>query len=182
MLKYLIALFIAAAGVSANASDFVCNTLDVRIVPMAAPVLDDVPFGHLQEDRPNLLGNTSMRVIGRVNIDNGVCVLDVGYADPRITIATELKASKCAYEHVMTHEMTHYFIYANAAATLKARIMARFKPGMLWQGTAESLYEVVSQEVIDPVKLQNEALDSPTEYRRNAYACGGIIKQLIKAN
>lgn len=102
--------------------------------------------------------------------DDG-CTLRAGWSRPVIYIAAELTRNRCAYDHVLTHELEHVRIYTAALQLLPLRIRALMHQGHTAQAAAE-------QALIE-VRAQHAAHDSDEELATNRTACGRRIPRLL---
>lgn len=102
--------------------------------------------------------------------DDG-CTLRAGWARPVIYIAAELAGNRCAYDHVLTHELEHVRIYTAALQLLPLRIRVLMHQGYAPQAAAElALLEV---------RAAHAAHDSDEELATNRTACGRRIPRLL---
>lgn len=156
---------IAAAVLALPCVAHACDRVDVAVLPFEPRYDHSVPFSTLSADGVPTFGVTTVTTTARVQ----GCQVVVGYADPVVHVAAELRRDSCAFEHVLGHEDEHVRIYRDALATLAARIQAR-------RGEA-NLFAAVVQE-LDAVKPQHRAHDSDAEYHTNETACSGRILRL----
>lgn len=99
------------------------------------------------------------------------CTLSVGWAQPVIYIAAELLGNRCAFEHVLAHEMEHVRIYRAALVALPQRIGALRAQGLASVAAAE-------QALIE-VRALHAAHDNPDELGTNRTACRRRIPVLL---
>jgi hypothetical protein len=161
---YVAALF-AAFAFNAHAA---CTEVSVDVLPFN--VIEDYSksFEALHEYGVSSAEVGLVRTTSTVKVQG--CTATVGYRDPVLYIASELKRNQCAFDHVKEHELTHVRIYQEALATLKQRIEARTANG-------EDLFQAAKTEVL-AVEALHKAFDSPEEYAENKSACNGKIIKL----
>jgi len=140
-----------------------CDAINVEVLPFT--VASD--YTRSADELGGRVGLVEVKLTAKVS----GCTAVVGYANPVLRVASELRRNQCAFEHVLTHENEHVRIYEEALRTLASRIEAR---------SAEDLFKVASEEVL-AVLPAHEAHDSPEEYATNATACNGRIAKLVAA-
>jgi hypothetical protein len=98
------------------------------------------------------------------------CKATVGYVDPVLYVASELRGNACAFETVLGHEERHLEIYRHALLNLELRIRAT--------AANRPLFEAAVYEVNAVRALQNAFDDSESESRKNWTSCHGQIYKL----
>lgn len=149
-ISILAALPIAAAA---------CDSVSVQVLPFE-PAVEYRPVAAISSMAP--AAPRAGAVVTRATARMEGCTLVVGYADPVIVVARELK--QCGREHVLEHELEHVRIYRAALATLSDRITAR-----------GATLEAAREEVL-AVYAQHRALDA--EDNHNDVACGRQVARL----
>lgn len=135
------------------------------------------------------LGSTVVRYVVNAHFatDASGCPsmrVEVGYSNVTVYIARELASDACAFEHVRTHEMTHVQIARRWLNTVPALIerdlRARFS-SLQRLPTAERMQAVLASSLANLRHVQGEqdAFDSPSEYRTNDTACRGAIRDTL---
>lgn len=161
----LLALCLGGPGVSARDAS-ICTVEQVRVQVLPFDVAEDfsVPFASLQGEA-NEVGlvhqTTTVRVDG--------CSATVGYANPVLYVASELRQDPCAFQVVFEHESQHVEIYRLALRDLEQRIRAAARQ--------RPLFDAAVTEVT-AVDAAQSAFDSAAEYRKNVTACRGRIHRL----
>jgi len=109
------ALF-ALSPVAASA----CASVDVTVLPFV--VAQD--FTMLSSEILDSTGGVGQFGVVTVKFTATVsgCNVTVGYANPVLHVASELRRDACSFDHVMVHEEEHVRLYRAALATLAARI------------------------------------------------------------
>ena len=165
-INLLVALGMATAG-RAHTPDFpMCKAAEIRIDVLPFDVTEDfsVRAEHLDRTTP-LVG--LVRQTTTVQVDG--CTATVGYANPVLYVASELRPSPCAFQTVFEHESHHVAIYRRALLDLDARIRA---------AAADKPLFVAAVQEVKAVEAPQNAFDNPTEYRKNLTACHGDIYRL----
>lgn len=96
------------------------------------------------------------------------CKLVVGYRPATLSVANELRADQCAYDHVMAHELEHVAIYRRALAGAGDRLRAAVPQRGF----------VAVEAFFDDVRAAQAAHDSDEEYGANLTACSGRVVAL----
>lgn len=139
--------------------------------------IEAIPFEYTHEDEPYEALTARARgvptfgaVVSTATAGLKGCRLIVGWKDVRLSVASELRANRCAYEHVLSHERMHIRIFEEAAATLVERVSTLLQE--------KSLPEALNA-FFDEVKARHAELDSPREYATNRTACHGAVLALV---
>lgn len=106
-----------------------------------------------------------------VQLSDDGCTLHAGWERPVIYIAAELTRNRCAYDHVLTHELEHVRIYTAALQLLPLRIRTLMHQGHTAQAAAE--------QALVEVRAQHAAHDNPDELATNRTACRRRIPVLL---
>jgi hypothetical protein len=143
-----------------------CERIDVTVLPFEVQTEFSKARAELQA-----IGSGEevglVRAISTVRVDG--CSATVGYRDPVLYVARELKRDQCAFDHVLKHEEEHVRIYRAALKTLEARVR---------EAASElTLFEAAKREVL-AVQAAHKAHDSDEEYDLNRTACFGKIAKL----
>ncbi|NML17677.1 hypothetical protein [Azohydromonas caseinilytica] len=110
--------------------------------------------------------------------------LEVGYQKTTVHIASELKDSPCAYDHVHAHEMNHLAIYRKWLEESPERLGAVFKErfAMLTALDApqrgQETVRLALQE-FGKVRAQHDQFDSEEEYAANQAVCERFIPKML---
>jgi hypothetical protein len=161
----LVALALAGPQVRACEAP-VCKADEIRIEVLPFDVTEEfsVPYAEL--------GGTATEV-GLVRQTTTVkieaCRATVGYANPVLMVASELRRDACAFQLVLEHERRHVEIYRLALIDLEQRIRAA--------ASHRPLFDAAVKEVT-AVDAVHDAFDSGAEYRKNVTACRGRIYKL----
>ena len=164
MLGLMFMLLAGAGFVSPGASH--CDPREVRVDVLPFEVREDfsVPYAHLDGIAAEV---GFVRETMTVHVEG--CRAIVGYANPVLYVASELKSNPCAFDTVLEHERHHADIYRSALQDLERRIRTA--------ALEKPLFEAAVQEVT-AVQSAHDAFDSRDEYRKNVTACGGHIYRL----
>lgn len=115
------------------------------------------------------VGLVRVRVFAQV--DKTGCSVTVGYRDPMLYVARELRENQCAFRFVLEHEEKHVRLYQEALATLESRVRAATASGL-------DPFEAATREVLAVgSKHAEHDADVGTENRR---ACGGQIARVAQ--
>jgi hypothetical protein len=158
---------IAATALALPLAAVACDSVSVTILPFDVVRDFTTSFSALSAT------NGGVPTFGTVRVDFVAtlkgCDVTVGYRNPVLRVARELRSDSCSFDHVLVHEEEHLTIYRTALATLAARIEAR--------ATDPNLFKAVVEE-LDAVKPAHRAHDSDDEYDTNRTACMGRILRL----
>lgn len=162
---------VTATLLSVRGEAGICRADDIQINVLPFEVQTDLhhSFRDLQEIGVNAGEVGLVRTRASVRVDG--CTATVGWKDPVLYVASELKRDQCAFAHVLEHEQEHVRIYQQAAAVLdeRIRVLARDRP----------LFDA-SVDAVTEVRAAHAAHDSDEEYARNLTACNGQIARLVK--
>lgn len=165
MKNWITAIAIGLLSFTAQANT--CTEITVKVLPFTVEHDYSKSFNEL-----NALGNGSevgmVRALYTKRVDG--CSAQVGWTQARLFIASELRRSQCAFDHVLEHENEHVRIYTEGMTGMADRIRQRVAAG-------QRLSEAVDAES-NAIRAQHREHDSPDEYRKNHTACRGAIKRL----
>jgi len=161
----LVALALAGPQVRACEAPL-CRADEVRIEVLPFDVTEEfsVPYAELggQAAEVGLVRQTT-------TVKVQACRATVGYANPVLMVASELRRDACAFQLVLEHERRHVEIYRLALIDLEQRIRAA--------AAHQPLFDAAVKEVT-AVDAAHDAFDSVAEYRKNVTACRGRIYKL----
>lgn len=147
-----------------------CTTPTVRALPIETITVSHLPHAELSEVAGEpVAGAVVTRARAELSADR--CTLVVGWTEPLVLIASELRDDTCAWAHVLRHELEHVRIYLAALEVLPQRIRTLMDAG------AEPL--AAADAALLAVRALHADHDNPRELRANHTACSGRIVALL---
>ncbi len=158
MKKIIAALIVACASFACQAQ--ACEKVEIQVLPFTVQTNFDKTMPELV--KLGLGGEVGM-VLTRSSTTFKDCKLTVGFKDPVLYVASELKANRCAFNHVLNHEQEHVRIYQAGLAKMEDKLKARIEAG-------EHPFKAGEAEIA-AIRAQHQTFDSPEEYALNETVC-----------
>lgn len=171
---------IAAAALAASglAGAATCKSFTYEVLPLPVAEVYTVPAADITAQAAGVNGSLPGVNVGSLVVYNATsisgCKVTVGYVNAILYVASELRANRCAFEHVLRHERGHVTIYRAALSGVEQRLAER-----IGKSTSPAVALAEAQGEIDEIRALQARHDSPAEYKTNSTACGGVIPALV---